>query len=319
MQEYERNDQLDVIIPTHKPGPEFAQLLTGLNRQTKAPRKIIVINTEEQYWNTAWEEAYPNLSVTHIRREEFDHGGTRNFGASLSDAALLVFMTQDAVPADNNVLANLIRPVAAGEAAVSYARQIPKKNAGLIESYTRHFNYPPKGRIKSRADLPRMGIKTFFCSNVCAAYNHRIFDSLGGFDAPVILNEDMLYAEKVIEADMSVAYVADARVYHSHRYSGMQQLRRNFDIGVSQKQNEKIFSRYPSEKEGMKLVKNTASYICRNGKVWLLFPLFWKSGCKYIGYFLGKHYRRLPGVLDRSLCLNKEYWKRMEKQLPDKI
>ena len=69
----------------------------------------------------------------------------------------------------------------------------------------------------------------------------------------------------------------------------------------------------------LKLVKNTASYICRNGKVWLLFPLFWKSGCKYIGYFLGKHYRRLPGVLDRSLCLNKEYWKRMEKQLPDKI
>ncbi len=312
MDGYMQESTLDVIIPTYKPGAEFGVVLKRLHSQTVQPGKIIIINTEEEFWNPEWEEEYPDISVTHIAKQEFDHGGTRNMAAAQSDAKYLVFMTQDAVPADANVLSGLLKPLKKGEAAVAYARQIPKKNAGMIESYTRHFNYPAKGRIKSQEDLPKLGVKTFFCSNVCAAYNHKIFDEMGGFDTPVILNEDMLYAGRIIEAGMNVAYVADARVYHSHAYSGRQQLHRNFDIGVSQKQNKELFEKYPSEKEGIALVKKTASYICKNGKVWMLFPLFWKSGCKYIGYFLGKHYDRLPRRLDRKLGLDKEYWDRTE-------
>ena len=78
--------------------------------------------------------------------------------------------------------------------------------------------------------------------------------------------------------------------------------------------NFKLFEKYPSEKEGIKLVKKTASYICKNGKVWMLVPLFWKSGCKYVGYFLGKRYDKLPRRLDKGLSLDKEYWNRTESK-----
>lgn len=39
----------------------------------------------------------------------------------------------------------------------------------------------------------------------------------------------------------AVEYCAKARVYHSHNYSFREQFRRNFDMGVSQKDYEEVF------------------------------------------------------------------------------
>ena len=38
-----------------------------------------------------------------------------------------------------------------------------------IECCVRQFNYPPKGMTKSLEDTGKLGIRTFFNSNVCAA------------------------------------------------------------------------------------------------------------------------------------------------------
>ena len=64
-------------------------------------------------------------------------------------------------------------------------------------------------QIGSRPGQP--GIKTFFCSNVCAAYRREIYEELGGFVRHTIFNEDMIYAAKAVEAGYSVAYAADAQ------------------------------------------------------------------------------------------------------------
>ena len=88
--------------------------------------------------------------------------------------------------------------------------------------------------MKSKEDIEKLGIKTFFCSDVCAAYKRDIFDRLGGYPDHAIFNEDMIYAHKAIMAGYSIAYAADACVYHSHNYTGVQQFHRNFDMGVSQ-------------------------------------------------------------------------------------
>lgn len=101
----------------------------------------------------------------------------------------------------------------------------------------------------------RLGIKTYFCSNVCAAYKRDIFEQLGGFVNHTIFNEDMIYAAGVIQAGYAIAYAADAKVIHSHNYSGWQQFTRNFDLGVSHVQYPAVFDGVPPEGEGMKLVK----------------------------------------------------------------
>ena len=270
---------------------------------------MLIVNTEERYWDIAYEREYPGCEVTHIRKEEFDHGGTRHWMAERSSADIMVYMTQDALPADEKLIGNLIKPFENVKVKAAYARQLARGDCELLEKYTRNFNYPDRSRIKTKEDLPEMGIKTFFCSNVCAAYDRKTYVDLGGFPRPVIFNEDMIYAGRVIGAGYGVAYAADARVIHSHNYSGWQQFHRNFDLGVSQARHSELFLQYSSEGEGIRLVKQTAAYACKMGRPWLLFPLVWKSACKYAGYFLGKRYDKLPGWMVRKCTMNRDFWK----------
>ena len=190
-----------------------------------------------------------------------------------------------------------------------YARQLPKAGCSILEAYTRGFNYPPESDIKDYGDLPKLGLKTFFCSNVCAMYDRKVYEELGGFVSHTIFNEDMIYAAGLIEAGYSIAYAADAQVYHSHNYGCIAQLKRNFDLGVSQAQYPEIFEKYPSEGVGIRMVKQTAAYVCRIHRPWLLASLFFQSGFKYLGYLLGKHYQRLPRVVIRHCTMNKNWWK----------
>ncbi|MBD9014077.1 MAG: glycosyltransferase family 2 protein, partial [Lachnospiraceae bacterium] len=198
-----------------------------------------------------------------------------------------------------------------GEAVImAYARQLPAADCALIERYTRSFNYPDTPSVKTKADLPKYGIKTFFCSNVCAMYRASTYQKLGGFEKKTIFNEDMIFAGKIILNGGSIAYVPTARVIHSHNYGNLEQLHRNFDLAVSQAEHPEIFALASSESEGMKLVKQTAGYLVKSGHPWLLPELVVKSGFKFIGYRLGKAYRKLPESLVKRLSMNKNYWEK---------
>lgn len=303
--------KVDVMIPAYKPGKEFEQLLERLMHQNYPIQKIIVMNTQRNFWKEIWEETYPLLEVHHLSKEEFDHGGTRKAAAALSTADIMMFMTQDAMPKDEFLVKNMMAAFEKNEKiAAVYARQLPTQDCNELERYTRSFNYPETSSVKSKADLPQYGIKTFFCSNVCAAYKKEIYEKLGGFVEKTIFNEDMIYAGKLIEEGYEIAYAAEAEVIHSHNYSSMQQLHRNFDLGVSQAQYPEVFDGISSEGEGMKLVKKSMIHLCKTGRFYLLPKLLLQSGCKYIGFFMGKRYKKLPKSLILWFTMNKSYWKK---------
>ena len=176
---------VDVIIPTYRPDGDFRKLVERLCRQTVLPQNIFVINTGQEWWDAAAFDKQRleadagrhgvRLDVRHITKEEFDHGGTRNAAASLSEADILLFMTQDALPADRYLVERLSEAFGKDEKiAAAYARQLPGKDCGVIERFTRKFNYGEESCIKSAEDLHRLGIKTYFCSNVCAAYDRAV-------------------------------------------------------------------------------------------------------------------------------------------------
>lgn len=306
-----KNPVVAVLVPTYRPDKKFSRLLQMLGRQTYPVKQLIIMNTERSLWNEGGYEGIPGLEVHHVTKEEFDHGGTRRLGMRYVRADVCICMTQDAVPADEYLVERLVEALSQkleDPVAVAYARQLPDKDCRVIERYTRGFNYPDKSFVKTEADLPRLGIKTYFCSNVCAAYNMDIYNRMDGFVPKTIFNEDMLYAADVIDAGYGIAYAAEARVIHSHNYSCTQQLRRNFDLAVSQADHPEVFGGLKSEGEGIRMVKQTARYL-RKHKRWYLLPeLVMQSGCKYTGYLLGKHYKKLPGHLIRRLTMNQTYW-----------
>ena len=306
--------QVDVIIPVYRPTKRLFVLLDKLLQQTVPVNRIHLVNTEQKYFDlliagTDFWHKYKKVTVRHISKREFDHGYTRRRAVEETDSPYFVMMTDDAIPEDEYLLERLLAPLWEKQAVMSYARQLPAEDCGVIERYTRSFNYADESRLKSAADLQELGIKTFFASNVCAAYERETYQALGGFVKHTIFNEDMIFARKVIDAGHRIAYVAEAKVVHSHNYSGIQQLRRNFDLGVSHARYPEVFGDIKSESEGIRLVKKTCKHLISIGKPHLIVKLVWQSGCKYIGYFLGKRYEHLPQKVVLACSMNKDYWK----------
>ena len=310
----DNNYSVDVIIPVYNPDAEFRKVIELLKIQTYPINKIIIMNTEERYWNPMLERDNSVLEVHHVTKAEFDHGATRSEGASYSSADIIVFMTQDALPDNNYLIEELIKPFEPGfktdvPVAASYARQLPNEECGVIERYTRSFNYPEASVVKSAKDVEKLGIKTFFCSNVCAAYKKEYFDKLGGFIKKTIFNEDMIFAGHAVKAGYAIAYQADARVIHSHNYTCMQQFHRNFDLGVSQTDHPEIFGKIKSETEGKKMVRQTIDHFRHIGKAHLIPGYIVMCGFRWMGYKLGRNYKKLPMGVVKACSLNKEYWK----------
>lgn len=307
--------QIDVMIPVYKPDIRFLDLLDMLSKQTIPVNQIILMNTEQKYfdeliYNHPKRKLADNVKIWHISKREFDHGKTRRDAVKKSDSPIFVMMTMDAMPKDEFLLENLIRPLEDEKVAVAYARQLPREEAGPIEKFTRQFNYPEYSRIKTKEDIPELGIKTYFCSNVCAAYKRCVYDEIGGFIKSAIFNEDMIYAAAAVEKGYSIAYAADAQVIHSHQYTNKEQFHRNFDVGVSQAEHPEVFESVPSESEGIKLVKQTMAYLKEEGHRNLILPMCVTSGYKFIGYKLGKKYHKLSPKKVLKYTMNKEYFRK---------
>lgn len=303
-----RQYTVDVIIPTYKPDEKLTELVSMLQRQTYPVQHILIMNTEESLWRPELIENTDRVEVFHIPKSRFDHGGTRCEAEGFSNADILVYMTQDAVPADRSLIRYLLKPFQNPRVKASYARQLPDEKCRIIEGYTRCFNYPDKSLVKGMEDIPALGIKTFFCSNVCAAYDHQTYKELGGFPKRAIFNEDMIYGGHLVKSGYQIAYSAEALVIHSHNYTNRQQFTRNFDLAVSQAMHPEVFRGIRSESEGIRLVKQTASYLKSIGRSEQIPRLILSSGFKYLGYRFGKMYWLLPRFLVRAFSMNKGFW-----------
>lgn len=303
---------IDVIIPTYKPGAEFVRVIRGLRNQSVKINRVIIMNTEEAFFKGVANDLQKFIDegfveVHHILKQDFDHGNTRREGIAKSKADIFVMMTMDAVPADDKLIENLIRPLSDDKVAASYARQLPKEGASRREQITREFNYPDVSVLKSSKDYDRLGIKTFFCSNVCCAYSRRIYDKLGGFVTRAIFNEDMIYAGQAVKQGYMISYTAEAVVYHSHDYGAIEQFRRNVDLGISQADHPEVFDGFRSETEGVRMVKMVITKLIKGGRWYEVVPYVWISAWKLMGYRMGKSYKKLPRALVKACSTNPDY------------
>ena len=301
--------EVDVLIPVYRPDGKLTELLKRLKMQNYPIHRVILMNTEEKHFPTELTGIWDRVEVYHLAKEEFDHGGTRDRGVRMSTADLVLCMTQDAMPADETLIEELVKPFDDPKVWAAYARQLPNEDCREVEKYTRSFNYPEQSMVKTKEDLDRLGIKTFFCSNVCAAWRREKYLELGGFVKHTIFNEDMILAGTMIKHGGKIAYCAKAKVIHSHNYSAFQQFHRNFDLAVSQTMYPEVFGGIRSESEGIKLVKKSLSYCIKIGKPWLMIQVVTQSAGKLLGYKMGQRYRSLPMWLILRCTMSPSFWR----------
>jgi rhamnosyltransferase len=303
----ENEVKVSVIIPTRNGEQYLWQLLVTLREQSLRPAQILVVDSSSED-NTVTICRDFAVDIIPIDVQNFDHGGTRNLAASKAIGDVLVWMTQDALFRDAECLGNLIRPLSDSKVAASYGRQIPREEANPLERFARLFNYPPAGMIKGMDDLPRLGVKTFFFSNVCSAVKRLPFQEVGGFPVTTIMNEDMFLAAKLLENGYKIAYQADAVVHHSHNYPLTTQFKRYFDIGVFFRENRWLKDLAKPEKEGIKYLDEQMRFLYVNGHKWWIPYALVDNMVRYLGYRTSMLEKVLPVFLKKCASYNKDFW-----------
>lgn len=297
-----------VIVPTLNASRYLPRLIGALRTQSIPPLEIIVIDSSSTD-DTATIASEAGCVVEIVPRDEFDHGGTRNRAANLARGELLVFMTQDAVPADERFLEELARPIREGLAVAAYARQIPYPDAFPPEAFARTFNYPAVSSLRSEGDISRLGLRAFFFSNVASMVSKNAFLEAGRFPERTVMNEDMLLCAKLLRAGHRVAYRAEAIVSHSHNYRLDQQFRRNFDIGAFVSQSGAALGETRVEGSGVKFALGQIGHLASSG-AWTWIPrTVLELGLKFVAYQLGKRERALPLSVKRRFSMHPHYWR----------
>jgi rhamnosyltransferase len=297
-----------IIIPTYNAGDQIRALLLALKSQTIACEIIVVDSSSTD--GTAEKAKQGGARVIRIEKADFDHGATRNRAVRSAGGEILLFLTQDAFPVNEHLVANLTGPLRHRDIPLSYGRQTAGPGAGPLEIFARRFNYPEEATVKAADDEVRLGIKTFFCSNVCSAVRRLEFEEVGGFPEKIIMNEDMALAAKIIRAGYRVAYEPSAVVRHFHDYSLAQQFRRYFDIGVALNQAGLGTGANRAEGQGLKYLQKQTIYLLRE-KEWLWIPYgFVEALVKYCAFRLGLREKRLPDRLKVRLSMHQDFWRR---------
>lgn len=298
-----------LIIPTRNAAAGLEQLLPALSMQKRQPRELLVVDSSSSD-ETVERFRQFGADVRVIPVSEFNHGGTRRWASEQVTSDILIYMTQDAIPASPDTFDNLIVELESEpDIGIAYGRQLPHAGAGLLGAHARRFNYPPDSQTKRLADAKQLGIKTCYSSDSFCAYKKEVLDHCGGFPEGVIGSEDAYVAGKALLAGYAVRYAATAQVYHSHDYKILEELRRYFDVGVFYGREKWIREAFGTAGgEGKRYVKSEIQTLYRSGKPWRIPEVIVRNICKLVGYKLGHIESKLPLALKRRISMFPSYW-----------
>lgn len=317
--------KVDVIIPVCHWGKRLFKLLESLAGQTVLPEKVVLLNVETGWKEDSCEELQKQiykyfgkhklfghkmplqLEIVPVKENKFDEGATRNAGAKRTNSPFLLFMKQDAVPADAKLIEELLWSMEGG-VGVSWARHVTGPAAGVLKTYVNLYDYPSKSNIRTKEDIEIYGVRAFRISNACAMYRRDVFESQGGFADRIIAGEGNLFGAGLLKSGGKIAYCADAKVYYSESNNWMYLLRRKFDEGVSHADNPRVFRAGSEEKAGWKYGTTVLSYLINQKYYMEIADFVGENLFKAAGYFLGKNYKLLKKDWILKLTNNHAYW-----------
>ncbi|HTY13248.1 MAG TPA: glycosyltransferase [Candidatus Omnitrophota bacterium] len=179
---------------------------------------------------------YP-VKLLRIRPDQFRHSATRNLGAKNASGKYLVFVNQDAVPADREWLNGLISAIESDpEIAGAFSRQLPREDCPLFVKCELESFYTDKSRVVTAAEYRRASAarkrKLIVFSTVSAALRRDVWEKIP-FDERLYFAEDQGWSSAALARGYSIVYAAGSMVFHSHDYSMRQWFRMKYDSFIA--------------------------------------------------------------------------------------
>lgn len=239
---------VSIIIPTYNGGELFKSVLDKvLSQQLKDNKLYEVICIDSQSSDGTYEfmleKAVDNscLKVYQIDKKNFQHGRTRNLGAEYAQGKYIAFITQDAMPFDENWLQELINPFNLDEEIVGvYSKHLPYEDCDIFEKELLNQFFISFGldtTIYFIEDQEKYDSDEAYRSKLCfysdnaSAMRKSIWNEIPYPE--VDFGEDQKWARLIIEKGYKKAYAPKSVIYHSHSYNFKQFYARYKEEGKS--------------------------------------------------------------------------------------
>lgn len=231
------NRAATVAIPVLNGGELLLRTLDALARQT-VEHELLVCDSGSRDGSVELARSR-GARVIEIAPERFNHGATRNLLIGEARGSHVALLTQDAEPADERWLEQLLGGFAlAPDVGIVYGPYRPREGASAavrIELERWFASLSPDGtpqveRLDERErSLPArrlIGRRGFFTdANACVAC--AAWERVPFREVPYA--EDRVLAIDMLRAGYAKAFVPAAAVLHSHDYTALEYLRRCFD------------------------------------------------------------------------------------------
>lgn len=233
----------DVVVPTWNGKQEFKPVLEALRTQRLADQmQIHCVDSSSSDGTIEWLKDQPDVSLTVIDQKEFQHGRTRNFGASLGQAPIVGFITQDAMPAGRDWATDIVKMFkAVPDAAGLFGRHIAYPDHPLFvrDEIHNHFanmlSFPLVLSKHTNPEKWESGDRGWrqllhFYSDNNSAMRRDVWKEIPYPE--VDYGEDQVWARDIIEAGYSKIYAPTAAVFHSHDYDPAETYKRSKTEGA---------------------------------------------------------------------------------------
>jgi rhamnosyltransferase len=223
---------ISVLIPVKDGGADLIRCLQAIAAQKIGDEVEVVVVDSESSDGSAERARELGATVHEIPATEFVHGATRNLAARLSNGDVLVFTTQDAVPATDHWLARLVAALDGVGVVGAYGRQLPHEDATPPEQFFLDFMYGPTPRTQRLGGIAELSFEQTLFSNVNSAIPRRVWEA-NPFRDDVTMSEDQEWSRRMLLAGHTIVYEPEAAVRHSHTYTLRGAFRRFYDSGAS--------------------------------------------------------------------------------------
>ena len=237
--------RVSVCYPIKNPDGKLKQSIAKVLRQIgDFDTEIILINSNPSNPFIASDFSTSRIKTVNIRPQDFGHGKTRNLVLDHASSEFIVFLTQDAVPKNNEWLNELIAPFKEDRLIVgtfsrhaAHAEHPSFVNAELDLHFDFHKEFGSLRKLNDEISLISNQAVYFqalhFFSNNSSCVRRSYFSNHPFKE--VDFSEDQIWAKEALENGMRLAYADKSIVFHSHFFSGFEAFRRAIDEGQALK------------------------------------------------------------------------------------
>src|SRR5882762_11670830 len=194
-----------IVIPTKNGEEDIGTCLEAIYSQRETgPFEVIVIDSGSMDNTLEIVRRYP-VRLEQIPPETFHHARTRNYAAGLAKGEVLVFLSQDAIPASDRWLAAMARDFREPSIGAVYGRQLPKAESGLERRSAFAVMYGGARIVKMPMDGIGLGHKYYHFSNANSAIRRKAWEATR-FPDELKVFEDVGIAKRILDSGWSIVY-----------------------------------------------------------------------------------------------------------------